>query len=64
VKEEKTAKLNLVVAGTSDAITMVEAGAKEVSDAEMLKGLEFAHKIIKEMCEAQLDYISDYKKSF
>lgn len=64
VEEEKKAKLNLIVAGTLDAITMVEAWANEVSDSEMLAWLEFAHKIIKELCNAQLDYIADYKKSF
>ena len=64
VLEEKNAKLNLVVAGTLDAITMVEAWASEVSDSEMLAGLEFAHKVIKDICNAQLDYIADYKKAF
>jgi polyribonucleotide nucleotidyltransferase len=63
-EEEKNAKLNLVIAGTLDAITMVEAGANEVSDAEMLAGLEFAHKVVKEICNAQLDFIADYKKEF
>jgi polyribonucleotide nucleotidyltransferase len=43
---------------------MVEAGAKEVNDEEILAGLEFAHKIIKDICNAQLDYISNYKKQF
>ncbi|MDD3646442.1 MAG: polyribonucleotide nucleotidyltransferase [Candidatus Gracilibacteria bacterium] len=63
-KEEENAKLNLVVAGTLDAITMVEAGAKEVTDKEMLDALEYAHIIIKEMCNAQIDYITSYKKEF
>jgi len=64
VEQEENAKLNLVVAGTLDAITMVEAGANEVSDEEMIKGLEFAHSIIKEICNAQLDFIADYEKQF
>jgi polyribonucleotide nucleotidyltransferase len=64
VEQEETAKLNLVVAGTLDAITMVEAGANEVSDEEILAWLEFAHNIIKEMCNAQIDFIEDYKKQF
>lgn len=63
-KEEESAKINLVVAGTLDAITMVEAWANEVSDTEILKGLEFAHNIIKDICNAQLDYIALYKKEF
>jgi len=64
VEEEKEAKLNLVIAGTLDAITMVEAWANEVSDEEMLKGLEFAHSIVKEICNAQIDFIADYKEQF
>jgi polyribonucleotide nucleotidyltransferase len=63
-EEESKAKLNLVIAGTLDAITMVEAGANEVSDAEMLAGLEFAHNIVKEICNAQIDFIKDYKEQF
>lgn len=64
VKEENTSKLNLVVAGTLDAITMVEAWAKEVSDEEMLSWLEYAHKIIKDLCNAQIDFIKEYEKIF
>ena len=63
-QQEEKAKLNLVIAGTLDAITMVEAGANEVSDAEMLAGLDFAHKVVKDICNAQLDFIADYKKEF
>nr|MDD3720630.1 polyribonucleotide nucleotidyltransferase [Candidatus Gracilibacteria bacterium] len=63
-KEEENAKLILVVAGTLDAITMVEAESKEVSDDEMMKGLEFAHNIIKKICEAELDFIKNYEKTF
>ncbi len=62
--EEKDAKLNLVIAGTLDAITMVEAGANEVQDEDMLAGLEFAHNIVKDICNAQLDFIKDYKEQF
>jgi polyribonucleotide nucleotidyltransferase len=47
-----------------DAITMVEAQSNEVSDDEMMKSLEFAHKIIKQLCEAQIDYIKEYKDRF
>jgi polyribonucleotide nucleotidyltransferase len=43
---------------------MVEAGANEVSDSDMLAGLEFAHSIVKDICNAQIDFISDYKKQF
>jgi polyribonucleotide nucleotidyltransferase len=45
--------LDLVVAGTEDAILMVEAGANEVSEAEILDALDIAHVEIKRLCEAQ-----------
>lgn len=51
--QEETSLLDLVVAGTSNAITMVEAGAKEVSSEQMLTALETAHKFIKELCDLQ-----------
>jgi polyribonucleotide nucleotidyltransferase len=45
--------LDLVVAGTEEAILMVEAGANEVSEAEILDALDIAHAEIKKLCEAQ-----------
>ena len=62
--QEEEAKLVLTTAWTQDAITMVEAGAKEISDEEMVKALEYSHNIIKEICEAQNDYISKYEKLY
>src|SRR5438067_1999496 len=46
--------LDLVVAGTSDAILMVEAGAKGVSEQVVLDALAAAHDAIKQICAAQL----------
>ncbi len=62
--EEEDSKLTLIVAGTVDAITMVESQSKEVSDDDMMKSLEFAHGIIKTICKAQLDFIADYEKNY
>src|SRR4051812_12534909 len=45
--------LDLVVAGTEEAILMVEAGANEVSEAEILDALDIAHGEIKKWCQAQ-----------
>ncbi|HEX2071477.1 MAG TPA: polyribonucleotide nucleotidyltransferase [Thermoleophilaceae bacterium] len=45
--------LDLVVSGTEDAILMVEAGAKEISEAEILDALDIAHGEIKKICAAQ-----------
>jgi polyribonucleotide nucleotidyltransferase len=47
--------LDLVVAGTEDAILMVEAGAKQISEAEILDALDIAHAEIKRLCEVQRD---------
>src|SRR5439155_8198671 len=48
-------KLDLVVAGTEEAILMVEAGAQEVSEQEILDALDIAHGEIKKLCAAQLE---------
>jgi polyribonucleotide nucleotidyltransferase len=45
--------LDLVVAGSEDAILMVEAGAKEISEAEILDALDIAHSAIKKICALQ-----------
>jgi len=45
--------LDLVVAGTEEAILMVEAGANEVPEAEILDALDIAHEEIKKLCRAQ-----------
>src|SRR5512134_2813979 len=47
--------LDLVVAGTEDAILMVEAGANEITEAEILDALDIAHAEIKRLCQAQHD---------
>jgi polyribonucleotide nucleotidyltransferase len=43
--------VNLVVAGTSDAISMVEAGCEEVDETDIIAGLEIAHEAIKKQVE-------------
>jgi polyribonucleotide nucleotidyltransferase len=48
-------KLDLVVAGTDEAILMVEAGAQEVSEQEILDALDIAHGEIKKLCAAQVE---------
>ncbi len=47
--ERKDSLLNLVVAGTNDNIVMVEAGAKEVSEALLIEALKLAHSEIKKI---------------
>jgi polyribonucleotide nucleotidyltransferase len=48
-------KLDLVVAGTEEAILMVEAGAQEVTEQEILDALDIAHGEIKKICQAQIE---------
>ncbi len=48
-------ELEIVVAGTMDGITMVEGGAKEVSEEDMLEAIAQAHPHIKNLCKAQLE---------
>src|SRR5215208_320835 len=45
-----TADLDLVVSGTEEAILMVEAGANEIPEAEILDALDIAHSEIKKLC--------------
>ena len=47
--------LDLLVAGTEDALVMVECGAQEVQEADMVKALEFGHKQIKALVKLQKD---------
>ena len=52
--------LDLTVAGTIDAITMVEAGSKELDEDTMLDALMLAHEEIKKLCQFQLDILKNY----
>jgi polyribonucleotide nucleotidyltransferase len=51
----ESSDLDLVVAGSEDAILMVEAGANEISEAEILDALDIAHSEIKKLCQLQRD---------
>ena len=53
--ERRTSQLNLVVAGTEEAIVMVEAEAKEVAENIMVEALMLAHKEIKRLCLWQIE---------
>src|ERR671936_2919260 len=50
---ETESALDLIVVGTKDALTMVEAGADEVPEDTLLEALELAHGEIVKLCEAQ-----------
>ena len=55
--EEST--LSLTVAGTKEAICMVEAGAQELSEKEMLEALMFGHENLKKLCDFQQQIIDE-----
>ena len=58
-EQAEISDLNLTVAGTRDAICMVEAGAKELSEEVMLDALMFAHENIKVLCEFEQKIIDE-----
>ncbi len=63
VEQSEKADLNLTVAGTKAAINMVEAGAKEVSEEDMLTALAIGHEAIQELCRIQEEVIAACAKS-
>ena len=60
--ELEESELDLSVAGTKDAVNMVEAGAKELDEETMLKAIMFAHDNIKKICEFQEVFAKLYGK--
>jgi polyribonucleotide nucleotidyltransferase len=58
-ENEDDGDLDLLVAGTQDAITMVEAGARLISNEKMLEALAFAHEAIKEICAFQKAFVAE-----
>ncbi|MGH3105002.1 MAG: polyribonucleotide nucleotidyltransferase [Gaiellaceae bacterium] len=50
---EEESTLDLIVVGTKDGLTMVEAGSEEVPEDKLLEALDLAHAEIKKLCEAQ-----------
>ena len=57
--ELEKSDIDLTVAGTKEAINMVEAGSKEVSEEDMLEALMFGHEAVKELCEFQEEIIKE-----
>ena len=61
--ELKSAKLDLTIAGTLDAITMVESQALEIDESTMSRAFSYAHGVVQEICRAQLDFLTEYQKT-
>ena len=59
VEQTELSDIDLTVSGTKDAINMVEAGSKEVSEEDMLEALMFGHEAIKELIEFQEKIIEE-----
>jgi polyribonucleotide nucleotidyltransferase len=62
-ESEARSDLDLTVAGTEEAILMVEAGAKEVPEAEILDALDIAHAEIKKLCALQRELAAKVGKA-
>ena len=61
-EQSEKSPLSLTVAGTKDAICMVEAGSKEISEKQMLEALMFAHENIKTLCDFEEKIIAEIGK--
>jgi polyribonucleotide nucleotidyltransferase len=53
--------VDMVVAGTADAILMVEGGSVEVAEADLLEGIRFAHEGIRELVEIQKEFVEGHR---
>ena len=62
VEQRAISDLNLAVAGTKDAINMVEAGANELSEDVMLDAIMFAHEAIKQLCDFEIEIAKEIGK--
>ena len=59
--ELEESDLDLIVSGSKSAILMIEGFAREMPEARMLEALREAHRIVKSLCDLQLDLISKVK---
>jgi len=62
-KQLETSDMDVTVAGTKTSIVMVEGEAKEISEAEMLDALKFAHRHIVQLCDFQSQLYNELKKT-
>ena len=62
VEQLEQSDIDLTVAGTKDAVNMVEAGAKEVTEEDMLEAIMFGHEAIKQIISFQEQIVAEKKK--
>ncbi|MBQ2681746.1 MAG: polyribonucleotide nucleotidyltransferase [Eggerthellaceae bacterium] len=55
--EQENSDLDLIIAGTTDYISMIEAGAQEISEEDMLAAMSFGQTAIAKFCEAQQRFL-------
>lgn len=61
-EQRAVSKLSLTVAGTDEAVLMVEAGAKEISEADMLRAILTGHEEIKKLVAFQKQIVAEIGK--
>lgn len=54
IEELTQSDINLMLAGTAKAVTMIEGSSKEISEDDIIKAIEFGHQEIKKLCEMQI----------
>lgn len=63
VEDLENSDIDMIVAATMDNIMMVEGEMKEISEADMVEALVFAHEAIKVQCQAQIDLAAKVEKA-
>ena len=61
-EERENSDLHLELGGTRDFISMVEAGAEEVTEEDMLAAMQFGQEALGAFCDAQLQFIEEYER--
>ncbi|TVQ05459.1 MAG: polyribonucleotide nucleotidyltransferase [Leptolyngbya sp. DLM2.Bin27] len=58
-REVETGDLDLVVAGSPDGVIMVEAGANQLPEADVIEAIDFGYEVVQDLIQAQLDLIKE-----
>ena len=58
-KEVENGDLDLIVAGSPDGVIMVEAGANQLPEADMIEAIDFGYEVVQDLIQAQLDLIKE-----
>ncbi len=58
-KEIETGDLDLVVAGSPDGVIMVEAGANQLPEADVIEAIDFGYEVVQDLIKAQLELIKE-----